>query len=25
MRDSAGNHTKEYNDARILCGFKPKK
>ncbi len=25
MRDSSGNHTKEYNDARILCGFKPKK
>lgn len=25
MRDEAGNHTAEYNDARILCGFKPKK
>jgi len=25
MRDSVGNHTKEYNDARILCGFKEKK
>lgn len=25
MRDSAGNHTKEYNEARILCGFKGKK
>lgn len=25
MRDDAGNHTAEYNDARILCGFKPKK
>lgn len=25
MRDIAGNHTKEYNDARILCGFKEKK
>ena len=25
MRDSSGNHTKEYNDARILCGFKEKK
>ena len=25
MRDGAGNHTQEYNDARILCGFKPKK
>ena len=25
MRDSSGNHTKEYNYARILCGFKPKK
>lgn len=25
MRDEAGNHTAEYNAARILCGFKPKK
>lgn len=25
MRDEAGNHTAEYNDARILCGFTPKK
>ena len=25
MRDSEGNHTKEYNDARIMCGFKEKK
>ncbi len=25
MRGEAGNHTAEYNDARILCGFKPKK
>ncbi len=25
MRDSSGSHTKEYNDARILCGFKPKR
>ncbi|MBP5406018.1 methyltransferase [bacterium] len=25
MRDEAGNHTAEYNNARILCGFKPKK
>ena len=25
MRDEAGNHTAEYNDARILCGFKEKK
>ena len=25
MRDESGTHTKEYNDARILCGFKAKK
>jgi len=25
MRDDTGNHTAEYNNARILCGFKPKK
>ena len=25
MRDEAGNHTEEYNAARILCGFTPKK
>ena len=25
MRDETGNHTAEYNNARILCGFKPKK
>lgn len=25
MRDPSGSHTKEYNDARILCGFKPKR
>ena len=25
MRDETGSHTKEYNAARILCGFKEKK
>ncbi|MBO4440914.1 hypothetical protein J5834_02255 [bacterium] len=25
MRDPSGNHTEEYNNARILCGFKPKR
>lgn len=25
MRDEAGNHTAEYNRARIMCGFKEKK
>ncbi len=25
MRDKAGNHTEEYNNARMLCGFKAKK
>ena len=25
MRNEAGDHTAEYNEARVLCGFKPKK
>lgn len=24
MRDTSGKHTKEYNDVRTVCGFKPK-